>query len=292
MPADDVTSGGTPPMISGQTIIGMGGHKRQQRRQQQEQLSLSLCCLREVNIPPATADCAIVTLHARRGCANTSCSLQRLKRCSTPSTKCIDVGRASAAREDRNDVRVTESQHVCCDVVAWHPHTHTHAAPASSLLCPPSAGVAKHTGSSKITSPSTTQNQHGHPSRRKDLSCQHGLPAALPSTLKHGTVHALIFPVCSQPFASHILRWADAHKSTPQKATVIAQALAMSVGVCMDPLLTRAGRQPAAGALVPVHRLQNGKEKVAYSPCTYSHQQHQHAGRQPSFLSTSRNAEK
>ncbi|RNC36768.1 hypothetical protein TcCL_Unassigned00236 [Trypanosoma cruzi] len=42
MPADDVTSGGMPPMISGQTIIGMGGHKRQQRRQQQEQLSLSL----------------------------------------------------------------------------------------------------------------------------------------------------------------------------------------------------------------------------------------------------------
>ncbi|RNC46288.1 hypothetical protein TcCL_NonESM03965 [Trypanosoma cruzi] len=66
----------------------------------------------------------------------------------------------------------------------------------------------------------------------------------------------------------------------------------MSVGVCMDPLLTRAGRQPAAGALVPVHRLQHGKEKTAYSRCTYSHQQHQHAGRQPSFLSTSKNAEK
>ncbi|KAF5214190.1 hypothetical protein ECC02_013240 [Trypanosoma cruzi] len=129
MPADDVTSGGMPPMISGQTIIGMGGHKRQQRRQQQEQLSLSLCCLREVNIPPATADCAIVTLHARRGCVNTSCSLLRLKGCLTPSTKCIDVGRASAVREDRNDVRVTESQHVCCGVVAWH--LHTHAAPAS-----------------------------------------------------------------------------------------------------------------------------------------------------------------
>ncbi|RNC42104.1 hypothetical protein TcCL_NonESM08273 [Trypanosoma cruzi] len=60
----------------------------------------------------------------------------------------------------------------------------------------------------------------------------------------------------------------------------------------MDSLLTRAGRQPAAGALVPVHRLQHGKEKMAYSRCTYSHQQHQHAGRQPSFLSTSRNAEK
>ncbi|KAF5216551.1 hypothetical protein ECC02_010658 [Trypanosoma cruzi] len=130
MPADDVTSGGTAPMISGQKIIGMGGHKRQQRRsQQQEQLSLPLCCLREVNIPPATADCTIVTLHARRGCVNTSCSLQRLKRCLTPSTKCIDVGRASAVREDHNDVRVTESQHVCCDVVAWH--LHTHAAPAS-----------------------------------------------------------------------------------------------------------------------------------------------------------------
>ncbi|RNC51054.1 hypothetical protein TcCL_ESM11866 [Trypanosoma cruzi] len=124
-------------MISGQTIIGMGGHKRQQRRQQQEQLSLSLCCLREVNIPPATADCAIVTLHARRGCVNTSCSLQRLKRCLTPSTKCIGVGRASAVREDHSDVRVTESQHVCCGVVAWH--LHTHAAPASlpfvSALC-------------------------------------------------------------------------------------------------------------------------------------------------------------
>ncbi|KAF5216763.1 hypothetical protein ECC02_010431 [Trypanosoma cruzi] len=66
----------------------------------------------------------------------------------------------------------------------------------------------------------------------------------------------------------------------------------MSVCVCMDPLLTRAGSQPAAGALVPVHRLQHGKEKVAYSRCTYSHQQHQHAGRQPSFLSTFRNAEK
>ncbi|KAF5218127.1 hypothetical protein ECC02_008939 [Trypanosoma cruzi] len=138
MPADDVTSGGTPPMISGQKIIGMGGQKRQQRRQQQEQLSPSLCCLREVNIPPATADCAIATLHARRGCANTSCSLLRLKRCLTPSTKCIDVGRASAAREDRNDVRVTESQHVCCDVVAWHPHTHTRSAcilPVVSALC-------------------------------------------------------------------------------------------------------------------------------------------------------------
>ncbi|RNC38721.1 hypothetical protein TcCL_NonESM12004 [Trypanosoma cruzi] len=129
-----------------------------------------------------------------------------------------------------------------------------------SLLCPPSAGVATHTGSSKITSPSTIQNQHRHPSRRKDLSCRHGPPVALPSTLKHGTVHALIFLVCSQPFASHILRWADVQKSTPQKATVIAHALAMSVGVCMDPLLTRAGRQPAAGALVPVHRLQHGKE--------------------------------
>ncbi|KAF5214185.1 hypothetical protein ECC02_013246 [Trypanosoma cruzi] len=130
MPADDVTSGGMPPMISGQTIIGMGGHKRQQRRQQQEQLSLSLplCCLREVNIPPATAGCAIVTLHARRGCVNTSCSLQRL-RCLTSSNKCIDVGRAWAVHQDHNDVRVTESQHVCCDVVAWH--LHTHAAPAS-----------------------------------------------------------------------------------------------------------------------------------------------------------------
>ncbi|KAF5214968.1 hypothetical protein ECC02_012385 [Trypanosoma cruzi] len=139
MPADDVTSGGMPPMISGQKIIGMGGHKRQQRRQQQEQLSLSLRCLREVNIPPATADCAIVTLHARRGCVNTSCSLQRLKRCLTPSTKCIEVGRAWAVREDHYDVRVTESQHVCCDAVAWHLHTHTHAAPASlpfvSALC-------------------------------------------------------------------------------------------------------------------------------------------------------------
>ncbi|KAF5219096.1 hypothetical protein ECC02_007950 [Trypanosoma cruzi] len=139
-------------------------------------------------------------------------------------------------------------------------HTHTQRL-HPSLLCPPSAGVATHTGSSKITSPSTIQNQHRHPSRRKDLSCQHGLPVALPSTLKHGTVHALIFLVCSQPFASHILRWADAHKSTPQKATVIAHALAMSVCVCMDPLLTRAGRQPAAGALVPVHRLQHGKRK-------------------------------
>ncbi|RNC43215.1 hypothetical protein TcCL_NonESM07128 [Trypanosoma cruzi] len=76
------------------------------------------------------------------------------------------------------------------------------------------------------------------------------------------------------------------------KATVIAQALAMSVGVCVHPLPTSAGRQPAAGALVPVHRLQHGKEKVPYSRCTYSHRQHQHAGRQPSFPSTSRNAEK
>ncbi|KAF5220107.1 hypothetical protein ECC02_006903 [Trypanosoma cruzi] len=148
-------------------------------------------------------------------------------------------------------------------------HAHTQRL-HPSLLCPPSAGVATHTGSSKITSPSTIQNQHRHPSRRKHLSCQHGLPAALPSTLKHGTVHALIFLVCSQPFVSHILRRVDAHKSTPQKATVIAHALAMGVGVCMDPLLTRAGRQPAAGALVPVHRLQHGKEKTAHSRCTYS----------------------
>ncbi|EAN90085.1 hypothetical protein Tc00.1047053503587.6 [Trypanosoma cruzi] len=66
----------------------------------------------------------------------------------------------------------------------------------------------------------------------------------------------------------------------------------MSVCVCLDPLLTRAGRQPAAGALVPLHRLQHGKEKMAHSRCTYSHQQHQHAGRPPSFLSTSRNAER
>ncbi|PBJ81466.1 hypothetical protein BCY84_00022 [Trypanosoma cruzi cruzi] len=291
MPADDVTSGGMPPMISGQTIIGMGGHKRQQRRQQQEQPSLSLCCLREVNIPPAKADSAIVTLHARRGRVNTSCSLQRLKRCLTPSTKCIGVRRALAVSEDHNDVRVTESQHVCCDVVAWHLHKHTQRL-HPSLLCPPSAGVATHTGSSKITSPSTIQNQHRHPSRRKDLSCQHGPPAALPSTLKHGTVHALIFRVFRQPFASHILRRADVHKGTPQKVAVIAHALAMSVGVCMDPALTCAGRRPAAGALVPVHRLQHGKEKTAYFRCTYSHQQHQHAGRQPSFLSTSRNAEK
>ncbi|RNE97587.1 hypothetical protein TcG_12828, partial [Trypanosoma cruzi] len=208
-----------------------------------------------------------------------------------PSTKCIGERRAWAVREDHNDVSVTESQHVCCDVVAWHLHTHTQRL-HPSLLCPPSAGVATHTGSSKITSPSTIQNQHRHPSRRKDLSCQHGPPVAPPPTPKHGTVHAIIFLVCSQPFASHIPRWADVHKSTPQKATVIAHTLAMSVGVCMDPLLTRAGRQPAAGALVPVHRLQHGKEKTAHSQCTHSHQQHQHAGRQPSFLSTSRNAEK
>ncbi|EKG00365.1 hypothetical protein TCSYLVIO_008698, partial [Trypanosoma cruzi] len=260
MPADDVTSGGMPPMISGQTIIGMGGQKRQQRRQQQEQPSL--CCLREVNIPPAITDRVIVTLHARCGCVNTSCSLQRLKGCLTPSTKCIGVGRDSAVSEDRNDVRVTESQHVFCDVVTWHLHTHTQRL-HPSLLCPPSAGVATHTGSSKITSPSTIQNQHRHPSRRKDLSCQHGLPVALPSTMKHGTVHALIFPVFSQPFGSHIPRWADVHKSTPQKATVIAKALAMSVGVCMDPLLTRAGRQPAAGAprassSAPARKTKNG----------------------------------
>ncbi|ESS59925.1 hypothetical protein TCDM_12206 [Trypanosoma cruzi Dm28c] len=290
MPADDVTSGGMPPMISGQTIIGMGGHKRQQRRQQQEQLSFSLYCLREVNISPATADCAIVALIARRGCVNTSRSLQRLKRCLTPSTKCVGVRRAWAVSEDQNDVRVTESQHVCCDVVAWHLHTHTRSAciPPFCVLPLPEW---PHTGSSKIISPSTTQNQHRHPSRRKDLSCQHGLHVALPSTMEHGTVHALILLVCCQPFASHILRWADVHKSTPQRATVIAHALAMSVGVCMDPLLTRAGRQPAAGALVPVHRLQHRKEKMAYSSCTYSHRQHQHAGRRPSFLSTSRNAE-
>ncbi|RNC51586.1 hypothetical protein TcCL_ESM11279 [Trypanosoma cruzi] len=86
-----------------------------------------------------------------------------------------------------------------------------------SLLCSPSAGVATHTGSSKFISPSTIQNQHGHPSRRKDLSCQHGPPAALPSTPKHGTVHALIFLVFRQPFGPHILRRAGDHKSTPQK---------------------------------------------------------------------------
>ncbi|RNF06015.1 hypothetical protein TcG_10539, partial [Trypanosoma cruzi] len=132
-----------------------------------------------------------------------------------------------------------------------------------------SAGVATHTGSNKIISPSTIQNQHRHPSRRKHLSCQHGPPVALQSTLKHGAVHAIILLVCSQPFASHILQWADAQKCTPQKAAVVAQALATSIGLCMDPALTRAGRQPAASALVPVHRLQHGKEKMAYSRCTY-----------------------
>ncbi|RNF03336.1 hypothetical protein TcG_11657 [Trypanosoma cruzi] len=79
-------------------------------------------------------------------------------------------------------------------------HTHTQRLHPSRLRSP-SAGVATHTGSSKITSPSTIQNQHRHPSRRKNLSCQHGPPAALPSTLKHGTVHALIFLAASQPFA-------------------------------------------------------------------------------------------
>ncbi|EKF29254.1 hypothetical protein MOQ_006972 [Trypanosoma cruzi marinkellei] len=110
---------------------------------------------------------------------------------------------------------------------------HTHAAPASlpfvSALC---RSGHTHTGSSKITSSSTVQNQHRYPSPRKDLSCQHGPPVALPSTLKHGTVHALIFLVVSQPFASHILRRAEVHKSTPQRATAIAQALAMGACVC------------------------------------------------------------
>ncbi|RNF04358.1 hypothetical protein TcG_10798 [Trypanosoma cruzi] len=46
-------------------------------------------------------------------------------------------------------------------------------------------------------------------------------------------------------------------------------------------------RCPRASSSAPAR-----KEKTAYSSCTYSHQQHQHAGRQPSFLSTSRNAEK
>ncbi|EKG08178.1 hypothetical protein TCSYLVIO_000678, partial [Trypanosoma cruzi] len=206
------------------TIIGMGGHKRQQQRQQQEQPSLSL---REVNIPPATADSAIVTLHARRGCVNTSCSLQRPERCLTPSTKCIDAGRASAAREDHSDVRVTESQHVRCDVVAWHLHTHTHAAPASlpfaSVLCRSGHTHGQQQNHFTLDDPKSTPTALA---TQKDLSCQHGPPAALPSTLKHGTVHALIFLVCSQPFASHILQWADVHKSTQQKATVIAHALA------------------------------------------------------------------
>ncbi|RNC45260.1 hypothetical protein TcCL_NonESM04940 [Trypanosoma cruzi] len=40
---------------------------------------------------------------------------------------------------------------------------------------------------------------------------------ALPSTPKHGTVHALILLVCSQPFGSHILRRDGDHKGTPQK---------------------------------------------------------------------------
>ncbi|EAN99853.1 hypothetical protein TcCL_NonESM11963 [Trypanosoma cruzi] len=169
---------------------------------------------------------------------------------------------------------------------------HTHAAPASlpfvSVLCRSGHTHGQQQNHFTLDDPKSTPTSLA--TQRSQL--QHGPPFALPSTLKHGTVHALIFLVCSQPFASHILRWADAHKSTPQKATVIAHALAMGVGVCMDPLLTRAGRQPAAGALVPVHRLQHGKEKMAYSRCTYSRQQHQHAGRQPSFLSTSRNAEK
>ncbi|RNF01509.1 hypothetical protein TcG_11671 [Trypanosoma cruzi] len=170
---------------------------------------------------------------------------------------------------------------------------HTHAAPASLpfvfALCRSGHTHGQQQNYFTLDDPKSTPTALA---TQKDLSCQHGPPAAPPSTLKHGTVHALILLLCSQPFASHILQWADVHKSTQQKATVIAHALAMDVGVCMDPLLTRAGRQPAAGALVPVHRLQHGKEKMAHSRCTHSHQQHQHAGRQPSFLSTSRNAEK
>ncbi|RNC33993.1 hypothetical protein TcCL_Unassigned03255 [Trypanosoma cruzi] len=158
MPADDVTSGGTPPMISGQTIIGMKGHKRQQRRQQQEQLSLSL-------FPPRSNYSTSHSSLCHRDTPCTSWLRQHIlfpaapQRCLTPSTKCIGVGRASAARQDHNDVRVTESQHVCCDTVAWHLHTHTQRL-HPPLLCPPSAGVATHTGSSKIISPSMIQNQH------------------------------------------------------------------------------------------------------------------------------------
>ncbi|EKF99910.1 hypothetical protein TCSYLVIO_009164, partial [Trypanosoma cruzi] len=139
---------------------------------------------------------------------------------------------------------------------------HTHAAPASlpfvSALCRSGHKHGQQQNRLTLDDPKSTPTALA---TQKDLSCQHGLPVAPPSTPKHGTVHALIFLVCSQPFASHILQWADVHKSTPQKATVIAQALAMGVGVCMDPLLTRAGRQSAAGALVPVHRLQHGKRK-------------------------------
>ncbi|ESS55433.1 hypothetical protein TCDM_13095 [Trypanosoma cruzi Dm28c] len=139
---------------------------------------------------------------------------------------------------------------------------HTHVAPASLLfvfaLCRSGHTHGRQQNHFTLDNPESTPTALA---TQKDLSCQHGPPAALPSTLKHGTVHALILLVCSQPFASHILQWADVHKSTQQKATVIAHALAMSVGVCMDPLLTRAGRQSAAGALVPVHRLQHGKRK-------------------------------
>ncbi|RNC35639.1 hypothetical protein TcCL_Unassigned01456 [Trypanosoma cruzi] len=147
-------------MISGQTIIGMGDHKRQQQRQQQELISLSLSLL-----PPRSDYSTSHSSLCHRDTPCTSWLCQHIllpaapQRCLTPPTKCVDAGRACAARQDHNDVRVTESQHVCCDVVAWHLHTHTQRL-HPSLLCPLSAGVATHTGSSKITSPSTIQNQH------------------------------------------------------------------------------------------------------------------------------------
>ncbi|RNE97278.1 hypothetical protein TcG_12655 [Trypanosoma cruzi] len=168
---------------------------------------------------------------------------------------------------------------------------HTHAAPASlpfvSALCRSGHTHGQQQNHSTLDDPKSTPTSLA--TQRSQLPARASCRSAIDAETRHSA--RTYFPR-GQPLGSHIPRWADVHKSTPQKATVIAHALAMSVGVCMDPLLTRAGRQPAAGALVPVHRLQQGEGKMAYSRCSYSHQQHQHAGRQPSFLSTSRNAAK
>ncbi|RNF03728.1 hypothetical protein TcG_11143 [Trypanosoma cruzi] len=170
--------------------------------------------------------------------------------------------------------------------------THTHAAPASLpfvfALCRSGHTHGQQQNHFTLNNPKSTPTSLA--TQTSQLPARASCRSAIDAETRHSACTYLPRGQSAVCFThSSVGRRSQKHAT---KATVIAQALATSVGVCVHPLLTRAGRQPAAGALVPVHRLQHGKEKTAYSRCTHSHRQHQHAGRQPSFLSTSRNAEK